>query len=589
MGELVAQAHAEAGLLRIAPLASADLTETLRMLRRRQGFGAVRRAGRSIVVPSRDVTWLLEPGVADECGIRLSPDAARALEVRRRIASVHGEEFERLSALRRGGEEEARRLLAAESSSRPLDALDAHQVVNVAAMTSRDGYGLCLFDEQGAGKTVSVIYAFDRLVDLDLADTAVVVSPKSMVGEWVAAFGEFMGDLYKIAIVTGSRADRIAALGSGADVLVVNYEAVHAIRDGLVSGPCRMPNRAVLVVDESFNVKNPRARRTQNLLGIRDWFGRTWVLCGTPAPNTARDVVAQVGLVDLGQTFADVRIPDDPDKALPVVRTALEQALVLRSLKSDVLPELPAKTFTTVRVPFAPRQRALYEGVLGSLVEDVTNLDDRTFSREVANFLARRMMLLRIASNPAAVDSAYDETPAKLLALDAILGPLVEDQREKVVVWSCFTASLEALLRRYDRYGVVRYDGAVTSVSDRREAVRRFQEDPDVSIFLANAAAAGAGLTLHAARYAIYESLDNRAAHFLQSVDRIHRRGQTRAVEYIVLMCEGSIEELEFERLTAKEAAARDLLRDDVAPPLTRDAFLADLQRARELLSAAAS
>ncbi|MHC5731527.1 MAG: helicase-related protein, partial [Nostoc sp.] len=109
---------------------------------------------------------------------------------------------------------------------------------------------------------------------------------------------------------------------------------------------------------------------------------------------------------------------------------------------------------------------------------------------------------------------------------------------------------------------------------ERREAVRKFQEDDETMLFVANPAAAGAGLTLHRARLAIYESMSNQAAHYLQSLDRIHRRGQTRDVEYLILLCDNTIEIEEYERLTRKERAAQALLRDQVEEPITRETML---------------
>jgi SNF2 family DNA or RNA helicase len=103
---------------------------------------------------------------------------------------------------------------------------------------------------------------------------------------------------------------------------------------------------------------------------------------------------------------------------------------------------------------------------------------------------------------------------------------------------------------------------------------------------VANPAAAGAGLTLHRARYAIYESLSNQAAHYLQSLDRIHRRGQEREVEYLMLLCQGSIEIQEYATLVRKEAAAQSLLGDQTPVHMTRDAFLADAHEAAHLLRA---
>ena len=170
-----------------------------------------------------------------------------------------------------------------------------------------------------------------------------------------------------------------------------------------------------------------------------------------------------------------------------------------------------------------------------------------------------------------------------MLALDQLLHETVELQREKVVVWSFYTASLSAIVERYQRMKPVRYDGSVTDIAERREAVRRFQSDDETMLFIGNPAAAGAGLTLHRARHAIYESLSNQAAHYLQSLDRIHRRGQTRPVQYSVLLCDATIELAEFDRLTDKERAAQLLLGDAVVPPPTRESMLAELESAMRL------
>jgi SNF2 family DNA or RNA helicase len=183
-------------------------------------------------------------------------------------------------------------------------------------------------------------------------------------------------------------------------------------------------------------------------------------------------------------------------------------------------------------------------------------------------------LLLQLCSNPAAAVERYDETPAKLLALDQIVERIVVDRGEKLVIWSFYTGSIDNIMSRYGELGAVRYDGTIGSVDERRDAVTRFQNDRATRIFVANPAAAGAGLTLHSARYAIYESMSNQAAHYLQSLDRIHRRGQIRPVEYLVLLCAGTIEENEYQRLLDKEASAQALLGDNVDPPLKRTSML---------------
>jgi SNF2 family DNA or RNA helicase len=576
---IVADVRVAGTMLRVVPRRGADLSGLLRALRAKTPPGTVRRDGKALMAPARGLTWLLDAGEKEALGVALGAEAVRALEVRRHAAMVHGDYRDHVTELRMGGVELAR----AELNDRPADqdiaVLDDHQLVNVAAMTAAEGYGMLLFDEQGAGKTVSVIYAFDRLVGLNTLDTMVVVAPKSMVGEWANAVGEFMGDRYRVEIVSGTGAERARRVDSGADIVVMNYEAVRTVRDPLVRRLRRHPDRALLVVDESFAVKNPQARRTRELEAIRDWFGRCCLLCGTPAPNTAHDIVAQVSMVDFGETFAGVDIPDDRAQAVPVVRRALDdRAIFMRNLKVNVLPDLPGRAFTRLAVPLAPLQGQLYAAAHGALIAEIEALDENQFLKQLGNFLARRMALLRIASNPAGVFETYDELPGKLVALDTLIKRLVEHDGEKLVIWSSFTHSLGAIVRRYARHGTVRYDGSVTSIEERREAVHRFQNDPATRIFVGNPAAAGAGLTLHAARYAVYESFTNQAAQYLQSLDRIHRRGQVREVEYFVLLAENSVESTEFDNLIRKEERARDLLGDVVPEPITREQFLAELR-----------
>lgn len=62
-------------------------------------------------------------------------------------------------------------------------------------------------------------------------------------------------------------------------------------------------------------------------------------------------------------------------------------------------------------------------------------------------------------------------------------------------------------------------------------------------------------------------------------MDRIHRRGQKRDVEYTVLLCRGTIEEAEYQRLKTKEQAAADLLGDPPDMTITRRLFLDELIR----------
>jgi SNF2 family DNA or RNA helicase len=357
------------------------------------------------------------------------------------------------------------------------------------------------------------------------------------------------------------------------------------MEDDLRAAVRRRQGRAVLVVDESFFVKNLDTKRTKAIRRLREWCGNAYALCGTPAPNSPKDVIEQFNIVDFGITFASVDIPDDKPEAAGVIRRAIEErGLYVRNLKAAVLPDLPRKRFSRVIVPFMPKQAAAYAAAVKDLILNLRGISDEQFDRDITSFLARRSALLQICSHPAAIIPGYDEEPGKVAALDDILADLVERRREKVVLWSFYTYSINELVRRYEKYEPVRYDGTIVDIAVRRNAVRRFQDDDRTMLFIANPAAAGAGLTLHRARFGIYESFSNQAAHYLQSLDRIHRRGQSRDVEYVLLLSDGSIELQEYERLLQKEQAAGDLLGDAVQPRVTRESMLQEfLASARAL------
>ncbi|MEP9358754.1 DEAD/DEAH box helicase [Sphingomonas sp. KR3-1] len=559
---------------------SADL---LTRLKRHAGDMPLRRSASGIFIPFPLAGQLDQ---IDGIDLRWTSEARQFVANRVTAGETFHANVEALHRLKAAGPIAARHEIA---DSDGLNILDAHQVVNVAAMTAKGGLGLCVFDEQGAGKTVTLIFAFDLLASRNEADRVLIIAPKSMVPEWPKDIARFRPDLYRVAIVSGSAREKRRILQEDPDVIVTNFETALSMEVELTALLRSRPGRTVLAVDESFFIKSLDAQRTRAIRRLREWCGRAFVLCGTPAPNSPRDLVQQFSLVDFGLAFDGVDVPQDRTEAAPVVQEVIEKrGLFIRHLKAQVLPDLPSKSFQRIFVPLAPEQGRLYGQLLNDLVADVEKTDERQFGREFANFLARRSALLQLCSNPSAIFPEYQETPAKLAALDALVDQLVA-AGEKIVIWSFYTKSVSRIVERYARHGAMRYDGEVSDVDTRRDTVRRFQDDDCSMILVANPAAAGAGLTLHRARIAIYESLSNQAAHYLQSLDRIHRRGQTRDVEYLVLLGDKTIETQEYERLIAKEAASQSLLGDVVSQPVTRDTFLGEAKAAIALFSANAA
>lgn len=464
----------------------------------------------------------------------------------------------------------------------PISQLDHHQIEAVAAVTVPSLKGVALFDEQGAGKTISALASFDRLVQLGRVRRVLVVTPKSVIGSWLGDCNKLFGDKYRVVVAHGTARQRRTSIQREHDILLVGYETARQEKGLLQMIVAAIPLAYMLVIDESYFVKNPEAARSRAVAEVRTLVERALILCGTPAPNSPLDIVNQINIADGGVVFGNVSIPGDSEEAEQVIRDRLGEVIYLRRLKEDVLPDIPGKEFVRVSLGLQPIQHEMYEEARKDLVFRVRSVDDREFARNLSSFIARRVTLLQLCSNPVGIDPLYTETPAKLLALDKLLTELIDQQKKKVVIWSFFRDSLQAIFDRYENYGVVRIDGTVANVEERINAIERFQNDITVRLFIGNAAAAGTGITLTAAHHAIYESFSNQAAHYMQSMDRIHRRGQTEDVTYHVLLSRDTIEEREFDRLVRKERLGRDLLGDHYEEPMTRERFLAELGEANE-------
>ncbi|HUW98178.1 MAG TPA: DEAD/DEAH box helicase [Acidiferrobacter sp.] len=489
------------------------------------------------------------------------------------------------SALERFKQHEAARIRALEIielgeqpalSGNWNNVLEPAQASAVGAMTVLGLLGLCLFDEQGSGKTVMTLAAFDELRAKGEIDAMIVVCPKSMVSEWPKDIARFLAPECQVEIAEGDQRQKYETAQRKFDVLVTNYEGVEPMLVYLMASA--FTKRYLLVVDESYYLKNGESYRSEIVDRLRSKCRKCFVLCGTPAPNSAHDLVNQFDLADLGYTFGGFKksnnVAEDWDTIATLVDT---KGVFIRRLKPDILQHVPEKNFHVISVELAGKQALMYEKAQSALELELRGLNNESFKKSLLTYFQKRAALLQICSCPSSIDPTASEVPVKYTVLDDLLDKLISQGR-KVVLWSFYRKSLDEIMARYSRYRPVRVDGSVTSNVARRDAVRSFQEDPSTMLFVGNPAAAGAGITLHAAYDAVYISYSNQAAHYLQSLDRIHRRGQVAdEVNYYLLICKNTIEETEVVRLRGKEVRQHDLLGDHITWPTSLDDALQEL------------
>jgi SNF2 family DNA or RNA helicase len=432
--------------------------------------------------------------------------------------------------------------------------LDDHQAIALGVLVEPGLKGVCLFDEQGTGKTVMGLAAFDVLARRGDVEQLVVLCPKSMVAGWQQEAQRFLGSAYPIADVSDSGYEQLNWTKSR--IAVGNFDVLS--RAGVKLGGFARARRTLLIVDESYYVKSDEAERTRLAFALRSACVRAFVLCGTPAPNAAVDLLSQFDLADGGFTFGPVR----PVSEEAIRSRIASRGVVIRRLKSDVMPELAPKVFVPHRVSLSARQAWWYSRASNGQWIETRGLDARVTRWPLRSPFQRRAWQFQICNWPSAVDPTCVSN-SKLEELDRILHEMVSTRGEKVVVWSHLSKPIAEMVRRYSAFHPVSITGD-TSVADRADAVNRFQNDPDVKLFIGNPAAAGAGITLTAASQAVYYSLSNRAADVMQSLDRIHRRGQrAKSVEVHVLIAENTIEELAWEQISRHAKGQAQVLGDD--------------------------
>jgi len=149
------------------------------------------------------------------------------------------------------------------------------------------------FNEQGTGKTASVIWASDYLMDLGLVKRVLVVCPLSIME---SAWRE---DLFKFAIhrtvdvAHGSRERRKKVIDGGAEYIIINFDGIGTVLDTIAQGGFDM-----IVVDEASAYKNSQTDRWKIMNSLSKAVDWLWMLTGTPAAQSPVDAYGLAKLVN---------------------------------------------------------------------------------------------------------------------------------------------------------------------------------------------------------------------------------------------------------------------------------------------------
>ena len=414
-----------------------------------------------------------------------------------------------------------------------------------ALFAARAGRAL-LGDEMGLGKTVQAIATAELFARHFGVQRVLVVCPTSLKHQWKAEFARFAGR--PAQVVHGLRPLRQRQYAEETFCRIVHYETLARDADLIDAWAPEL-----VIADEAQRIKNWNTIAARALKRIASPYAL--VLTGTPLENRLEELISIVQFVDqhrLGPTWRlldEHQLRDESGRvvgyrALDRIQQTLAPVM-LRRRKAEVLTQLPERVDHRLFVPLTPQQRVHHDengGIVTRIVSRwrktgyLSDADQRRLQCALQN--------MRMACNSTFLLDHETDHGHKADELLTLLDEWLEDPAAKVVVFSQWLGTHELIRRRLAGrpWGHVLFHGGVPG-EHRGALVERFHADPDCRIFLSTDAG-GVGLNLqHAAALVVNMDLPWNPAVLEQRIGRVHRMGQSRGVQVLNLIGQGSIEE----------------------------------------------
>ena len=389
------------------------------------------------------------------------------------------------------------------------------------------------FNEQGTGKTASVIWAADYLMKLGLIKRVLVICPLSIMK---SAWQE---DLFTFAmhrscsVAHGSSDTRKKIINAGADFVIINFDGVAVVEEEIKKGGFDL-----IVIDEANAYKNPTTNRWKILKRIVEKPEWLWMLTGTPAAQSPVDAFGLAKLVNpdktpkfYGQFRDQVMYKISQFRWIPksnakdVVHKVLQPAI---RFERDQCLDLPDVTYVERDAPLTAQQKKYYEKLKKQMVMEA----DGEFVTAV-NAATNLNKLLQISGGAVYSDTKevveFDVSNRINVVLEAI-----EESSHKVLIFVPFTHTIELLKVQLEKNDITCavINGAV-SLNKRSERIKRFQTEEDPRVLIIQPQAASHGLTLTAANTIIWYAPVTSVETYLQANARINRPGQKNAMTIV--------------------------------------------------------
>jgi SNF2 family DNA or RNA helicase len=461
-----------------------------------------------------------------------------------------------------------------------------HQLKALEMSWNRETFAY--FMEMGTGKTKVLIDNMAMLYDKGKIDGALIIAPKGVIGTWytqelpahLVTHIENVTVLWQ-ANITKSQSRKLGNLfktGEELHILIMNIEAFSTPKGAQFAQKFMLSHKTLMVIDESTTIKNPKAKRTKNILQLADRAQYRRILTGSPVTKNPLDLFTQCYFLDpyhldhasyysFRTRYAIMKTAHIAGRSIQLVAgfkhlDELSEKLKpfsYRVLKEDCL-DLPDKIYMKRIITLTPEQLKVYKQMKQ---EALAIFNGKTVT--TVNVLTQLMRLQQITCGHFVADDGTTQE-IKNNRLNELMD-ILDEVEGKAIIWVHWQKDVQiikkALIKEYGPGSVVDYYG-LTPQDQRQKNKDDFQNDSKVRYFVGTPQTGGYGLTLTAANTVIYYSNGYDLEKRIQSEDRAHRIGQHKPVTYVDILAEETVDEKIVKSLRKKINIASEVLGEEL-------------------------
>ena len=292
--------------------------------------------------------------------------------------------------------------------------------------------GGILADDMGLGKTIETI-AFINAIKND--KPILIVSPKSLVFNWVSEFSKFANKIpvYPIIGTIEERSKVIKKIKNDKfGVFFISYDSLRNEYENLKDFTFD-----ICILDEAQFIKNMHAKKTNAVKQINALH--TIALTGTPIENNIYDLWSIFDFLmphylldydDFKDSF------ENDDEYYKIVKDKVAP-FILRRRKEDVLKDLPEKYEVIITTEMSIEQRKLYDAYRLKAKEELKS-GEGSKVMEVLSIITR---LRQICVDPSTFVDNFEGESGKITMLKEIINERMKDGH-RFLIFSQFVSAL---------------------------------------------------------------------------------------------------------------------------------------------------